>query len=256
MRLVPLGSGSQGNATLVELGGMRILVDAGLSARQLERRLEAIGVAAGKVDAIFLTHEHGDHARGAERFSKKNGVPVFCSVETLQALDASPHHFASWEPLPDWGVEFGTVRIECFDVPHDAARPVGYLLFGEGLKVGIATDLGHVTTLVAERLKGCHVLMVESNHDPQLLRDGNYPWHLKQRVSGRTGHLSNEETARLLRYAVDESCRAVVLGHLSESNNTPGHARRAASLALRAGGADRVTMRIAQTRRPTPAIEL
>lgn len=256
MRLIPLGSGSQGNATLVELGGSSLLIDAGLSARQLQLRLEAVGVAAAKIDGIFLTHEHGDHARGAERFSKKHGVPVFCSLETLQALDASPHHFASWEPLPDRGIDLGTVRIECFDVPHDAARPVGFLLFGEGIKVGIATDLGHVTTLVAERLKGCQVIMIEANHDALLLRDGPYPWHLKQRVSGRTGHLSNEETARLLRYAVDDSCQAVVLGHLSESNNTPGHARRAASLALQASGAQRVTMRIAQTRRPTPAIEL
>ena len=115
MRLVPLGSGSTGNATLIELGGSAILVDAGLSARQLELRLDSVGVDPSSIAGIFLTHEHGDHARGAERFSKKNGVPVFCSVETLKALDASPAHFASWEPLPDWGVDLGPLRIEPFD---------------------------------------------------------------------------------------------------------------------------------------------
>jgi phosphoribosyl 1,2-cyclic phosphodiesterase len=120
----------------------------------------------------------------------------------------------------------------------------------------VATDLGHATTLVVERLRGCEALIVESNHDQRMLRDGPYPWHLKQRVAGRMGHLSNDEAASLIRAAAGPDCRAVVLAHLSEKNNTPELARGAAARALESVGARRVTMRVAQGRRPTPAVEL
>ena len=130
MRLVPLGSGSRGNSALVELGGVRLLVDAGLSARQLAGRLESVGVAPGGVDGILLSHEHEDHSRGAETFSRKHGTPVLCSVETLEAMDGSPAHFAEWRPLGPAGIDLGTVRVEPFPVPHDAAAPVGFVILG------------------------------------------------------------------------------------------------------------------------------
>ncbi len=257
MRFIPLGSGSRGNATLVELGSTRLLVDAGLSARALGARLGAVGVAAGDIDFILLSHDHGDHVRGAERFSLLHGVPVVCSPETLDALDRSQHHFASWTELSENGpMILGDCRIESFPVPHDAARPVGFVIEGEGLRIGMATDLGCVTTVVQERLRGCHVVMIESNHDAEMLLNGPYPWHLKQRVAGRTGHLSNDEAARLLREVVDDSCRAVVLAHLSEHNNTPKLARGAAARALSAAGRKRLEMRVAATNRLTPALEL
>ena len=257
MRLIPLGSGSQGNATLVEFGRKRILVDAGLSARMLARRLEAVGVEPASLDAVLLSHEHHDHARGAERFSKKHGVPVFCSLETLEAMDRSPIHFAEWHSLePGTLMDMGSVRVDPFPVPHDAARPVGFVLEGEELKVGIVTDLGQATTLVVQRLRGCHLLMVESNHDDALLRNGPYPWQIKQRVGGRLGHLSNSEAAGLVEEAVSESCQVVLLAHLSESNNTPSLAREAASGALARRGRGRVSLHVAETRTTTPPIVL
>ena len=257
MRVIPLSSGSQGNATLVEFGSARLLVDAGLSARRLGQRLKSFGVSPGDIDCILLSHEHGDHTQGAERFSKRHHVPVASSAETLEAMDLSPLHFSEWIALPRAErLDLGGVQVESFPVPHDAARPVGFVIHGDGMRVGIATDLGHVTTLVLERLRGCDVLMVEANHDEIMLRDGPYPWHLKQRVRGRLGHLSNHEAAALLRRTVDGSCRAVILAHLSERNNTQALARRAAAAALQAAGGKRVEMRVAAGRGATPPVVL
>jgi len=233
VRFLPLASGSRGNATLVEFGSTRLLVDAGLSARGLKERLSRVGLEPSALDAILLTHEHLDHARGAARLSKLHGIPVICAHETLDALDCSPAHLAAWQPLDAGRVlDLGAVAIEPFPVPHDAARPVGYVLHGEGLRVGIATDLGHATTLVIERLRRCDLVMIESNHDDRMLLDGPYPWHVKQRVQGRLGHLSNHEAAAVLRETVGDACRAVVLAHLSESNNRPALVRRIAGAAL------------------------
>lgn len=257
MRVVPLGSGSHGNSTLVEFGNTRLLVDAGMSARQLKLHLATCGVSPDQIDCILLTHEHLDHSKGAERFSLLHGVPVACTLETLHAMDRSHVHFAEWRPLPPAGwLDLGAVRVESFPVPHDAARPVGFVLHGEGLRVGVATDLGHATTLVTERLRGCHVLMIESNHDETMLQLGSYPWHLKQRVAGRLGHLSNDEAATLIRSTVGPSCSAVILAHLSEKNNTQALARSTAAAAMIAAGGKRAQMRVAAARRPTPAVEL
>jgi phosphoribosyl 1,2-cyclic phosphodiesterase len=257
VRFIPLASGSTGNATLVELDSLRLLVDAGLSARALGQRLRSAGVEPSSIDCILLTHEHTDHVRGVERFSMQHGVPVACAIETLEAMDRSPDDLAEWVPLVQGaGLALRDVEVDPFPVPHDAARPFGFVLRGEGLKIGMATDLGHATTLVRQRLAGCHVLMVESNHDEEMLLNGPYPWFLKQRVGGRTGHLSNGDTASLLSAVVDDSCQAVVLAHLSEKNNRPDLARCSAAGALAAGGRGRVTMRVAAAQRPTPAVEL
>jgi phosphoribosyl 1,2-cyclic phosphodiesterase len=255
LRLFPIASGSKGNATLLEFGSTRVLVDAGLSARRLTLRLAELGLDPAEIDLILLSHEHADHTRGAERFSKRHGTSVACCWETLEAMDCSPSHFHGWQPLnPGETFDLGRVKILPFPVPHDAARPVGFVVEGEGLRVGIVTDLGHATTLVMERLRGCDVLMIESNHDDRMLIDGPYPWHLKQRVSGRLGHLSNAEAAALLRETAGDSCRAVVLAHLSESNNTPALARQAAASALDASGSRRAEMRVASPTSTTPPI--
>jgi len=257
VRVVALGSGSHGNATLVEFGATRVLVEAGLSARTLAKRLESIGVAPGSLTAVLVSHEHQDHASGAERFSKVFGVPLVCTVETLEALDLSPIHVAEWIPLePGSLLDLAGVEVDAFPVPHDAARPVGFCVHGEGVRVGIVTDLGHATTLVVERLRGCHVLMVEANHDDRMLQGGPYPWHLKQRIGGRMGHLSNEEAALLIERVAEPECRAVILTHLSEKNNTPALARDAAARALQRAGQRRVEMRVAAATRPSPAVVL
>jgi phosphoribosyl 1,2-cyclic phosphodiesterase len=243
MRVIPLGSGSRGNATLVEFeqtgrlfGSTRLLVDAGISARELTRRLALVDVAPQTIDAILLSHEHDDHSRGAERFSRKHGVPVLCSMATLDALDLSPSHFSRWDPLvAGRPVSVAGISVEAFAVPHDAADPVGFVLTDHGRRFGIATDLGHATPPVVERLRGCDVLMIESNHDDRMLHEGPYPWRLKQRVAGRLGHLSNREAAELLRHVVDRACRVVVLAHLSEKNNTRQLARRSAAAVVGGG---------------------
>ncbi len=257
VRLVPLGSGSRGNATLVEFGAVRLLVDAGLAARTLAARLESVGVEPGSVQAVLLSHEHHDHAQGASRYSLRNGIPVACTVETLEALDLPPTEFARWIPFePGRAFELSGVRVHPFPVPHDAANPVGFVLEANGTRVGVVTDLGHATTLVAERLRGCHVVMVEANHDDRLLRDGPYPWHLKQRIGGRMGHLSNDEAAALLADSVGDDCRAIVLAHLSEKNNDVRIARSTVAQRLARAGRRRFAMRIAEKTRPTPPVEI
>jgi phosphoribosyl 1,2-cyclic phosphodiesterase len=257
VQVVPLGSGSRGNATLVEFGETRLLVDAGLSARMLGRRLGELGVEPNAIDAILLSHEHQDHARGAERFSRQHGVPVVCAVETLEAADLSRSHFAAWHSLePGRRFEVGSVQIDPFPVPHDAARPVGFVLEGNGARVGIVTDLGQATTLVVQRLRGCHALMIEANHDDAMLRDGPYPWRLKQRVGGRMGHLSNDEAARLVEGAADGNCKVVILAHLSEKNNEPRLASAAAERALRRAGRRGVRVVVAASREASPPVVL
>jgi len=257
VRVVPLGSGSSGNATLVAFGARCFLVDAGLSARELGLRLEAVGVAPRLLTAILVSHEHHDHARGLERFAVKHAVPVFTTPETLAALNLAPRHVGAWHPFEP-GVPFDAdgVKVHPFAIPHDAVNPVGFVLEAQGSRVGIATDLGHATTLVVERLRGCHVLVVEANHDDDMLVRGPYPWALKQRISGRLGHLSNTEAATLLAATADADCQAVILAHLSESNNTAAKARQAVAAALAAVGRSRYVMRVATRGAPTPAVEI
>ncbi len=258
MRVVPLASGSRGNATLVEFGrgGLfgptRLLVDAGLSARELERRLEGLGVPPASIDAVLLSHEHDDHARGIERFSRRHRVPVLCTRATLDALDRSPSHFDRWHRLqPGSPLDVGGVVVEPFSVPHDAADPLGFVLSAGGVRFGIATDLGHATPLVVERLRGCDVLMIESNHDDRLLQTGCYPWQLKQRVAGRLGHLSNHEAAALIGEVAGGGCRFVVLAHLSEHNNTRELAQRCAAGIVRRLPGPRPRLRVAATAAPS-----
>jgi phosphoribosyl 1,2-cyclic phosphodiesterase len=255
MRLVPLGSGSRGNATLVEMGATRLLVDSGLSCRQLALRLEQIGVEPATVDWIVLSHEHEDHVRGAELLSRTHGVPVLSSMQTLEAMDRSPVHFADWQPFVPRPFDLGDVRVELFPVPHDAVAPVGFVLRGAGLRIGFATDLGHVTDVVRDRLRGCHVQMIESNHDEVMLREGAYPWSLKDRIAGRQGHLSNREAAEGLAETVDGECRAVVLLHLSEHNNAPALAVETVARALKRDRGRQVEIHVASAHRPTPALE-
>ncbi|HZN55338.1 MAG TPA: MBL fold metallo-hydrolase [Candidatus Polarisedimenticolaceae bacterium] len=257
VRVLPLGSGSSGNATLVAFGTTTVLVDAGLSARELTLRLEGAGVAPASLAAILLSHEHHDHARGLPRFAAKHRVPVFTTPEALAALNLAPRHLPAWHPLEP-GVRFEAygVAVDPFAVPHDAANPVGFVLSAAGVRVGIATDLGHATTLVVERLRGCHVVMVEANHDDGMLLQGPYPWALKQRIGGRLGHLSNDEAAALLAEVVDDDCQAVVLAHLSESNNTGSLARAAVSTALARAGRTRYDMRVAARCAATPVVEI
>lgn len=232
MRLAVLGSGSSGNALVVASGAHRLLVDAGFSCRMLEKRLAILGEDAADLDAVLLTHEHGDHVRGARRLMTRHGMPVHGTAGTLDACGLSPAALASAAPAAAGQMshvvrsgepfEVPGFRVEAFAIPHDAREPVGYVIEDEaGTRLGVAADLGTRSRLAWARLARVDALVLETNHDLQMLRAGPYPWHLKQRVAGRHGHLSNREAALGLRELVSDRLRLVVAYHLSRTNNMP-----------------------------------
>ncbi|MCZ6833037.1 MAG: MBL fold metallo-hydrolase [Acidobacteria bacterium] len=218
---INLGSGSAGNSSLVRAGRTTLLIDIGFSARETGRRMALAGVAVESVTAILLTHEHNDHVAGAAVASRRWGVPVFCRASVAEAARLHEKGAAHLESLPESRFDLGDLRITPFPVPHDAVETVGFVVEGEGVRLGYATDMGEVTDTVVEHLAGSHILAVEANHDVDMTRHGPYPWHLKKRILGDRGHLSNEGTAELLSRVTGAETRQVVLTHLSETNNTP-----------------------------------
>lgn len=221
MRVHVLASGSKGNATYVEINDTKLLVDAGISARQIKNRLADIGVDAGALDGILITHEHRDHISGLATLCKQYALPVYSRRATFEAMYC-------YDKLPCCQVQaigerftVGRIRAEAFSISHDAADPVGYNLFGNDLKCTIATDLGFVTSSVQAAIDHTDVLVLEANHDIGMLKEGSYPLALKRRILGNRGHLSNEEAAWTLVRMKRPSQLKVVLAHLSEENNRP-----------------------------------
>jgi phosphoribosyl 1,2-cyclic phosphodiesterase len=222
VRVCLLASGSKGNSVFVEAGASKLLIDAGLSARELMLRLEAIGAEGRELDAILISHEHSDHIRGAGALARKLKIPLLLSHQTFQASSAFIGKTEIIEFESGCPFSFKDIQVDPFSITHDACDPVGFMIeCGDG-KIGIATDLGIATGLVKEKLKGCRALVVESNHDEEMLVNGPYPWHLKQRIRSRHGHLSNSESASLLDEIIHPGLEAVFLAHLSEVNNDPG----------------------------------
>jgi phosphoribosyl 1,2-cyclic phosphodiesterase len=300
VRFTVLASGSKGNSTVVSGGRTRILVDAGLSCRELVRRMRLAGEDPETLDAIIITHEHSDHINGLAVTARKLGIPVYFTEGTHRAWmrwltprrqmtyaqwleqcrkqaaerqaeaegpqsdsetdadpdesvfvaepappESSPALAATHAKDPAWlpSVEYfqagqpfaiGDIAISPFTIPHDAADPVGFVFRAEGVRLGIATDLGYIPPNVKAQLKGLDLLLLESNHDLEMLRDGPYPWSVKQRVLSRVGHLSNDAAAEFLENEYDGRAAFVILGHLSESNNLPELARVTAERALQA----------------------
>jgi phosphoribosyl 1,2-cyclic phosphodiesterase len=244
LNLTLLGSGSTGNATLVSDGGFHVLVDVGLSGRETARRLRGCGVAPEQVSAIVVSHEHGDHTRGVAPFTKDLDIPVFITDLTLGAsgiaLDpAKVQRIESGTPF-----EIGGMLFTPFAVPHDAADPLAFTIEKGGAKIAVVLDLGYISNLVVERLKDCAAIVLESNHDVQMLKVGPYPWALKQRVLSRRGHLSNDTVAQYLAESFDGSARHLILAHLSQKNNLPELALLSAQRALE----ERLTLNSCQTR--------
>lgn len=232
MRVCLLASGSKGNAIYIETGETRLLLDAGLSARQVGVRLAQIGVEADSLHGLLVSHEHNDHCCGVGPLSRKYRLPVFMNPQTRQALPKLGPIGDHREFDPGDTFCFRDLEIETIPLAHDATPTVGYLLNTPEGKVGVATDLGVATRLVADRLRHCRILILESNYDEELLRDGPYPWHLKQRIRSRHGHLSNNDSAALLDGLLWDGLEGLFLAHLSETNNTPQHAESAARQVL------------------------
>lgn len=228
-----LASGSKGNAIYVSDGATAILVDAGLSGRELERRMRAKGLEPEKLSAVLVTHEHSDHIRGAGVLSRRYKIPVYITAKTARAIDSrlgKPHETVYFDIGSKFSV--GELNVHPFSTSHDACDPAGFTVERGGRKVGVATDLGIATSMVRHHLKDCGLLVLEANHDPRMLIEGPYPWPLKQRIRGRTGHLSNTESRDLIGELVNGGLSQVVLAHLSETNNTPEKALREVTPAM------------------------
>ena len=227
-----LGSGSSGNATLLSNGDAHVLLDAGLSGREVCRRMLTLGVAPERLRGIVITHEHMDHTRGLRILAKQLRLPVYVSDPTLEAL--GPSAGASRRERIESGQEFVLAGMTFlpFAVPHDAADPLAFVVMAGGQRLALAMDLGYISGLVKERLAACDCLILESNHDLEMLKVGPYPWALKQRVMSRQGHLSNEAVAQFLTEDFDLQARFIYLAHLSRNNNHPDLAWLAASRAL------------------------
>lgn len=229
-----IGSGSKGNSTLVRDSNTTVLIDAGFSCRQLVLRLTSLGVEPEDLDAIVVTHEHSDHIDGLRVFTKRFGTPVYCTDKTA---DTHPIHNQQLSRLETFGnsepFTIGSLDFSPFSIPHDAADPVAFVIETEGIRIGHCTDAGYPTELIRHSLKGCNLLVLESNHDYRMLIDGPYPWPLKQRIMGRTGHLNNESCAELLKDIYHHDLIAVRLAHLSQENNTGELASKESLLALK-----------------------
>jgi phosphoribosyl 1,2-cyclic phosphodiesterase len=235
-----LASGSRGNTMLVESSSTRILVDAGISCRETFKRIKAAGGDPHALSAILITHEHSDHVSGLLVLARKLKIPVFMTGATHQAWSRSMRDACGERPqlarLETFGAGrsflIGDIEVKPFTIPHDAVDPVGFTFRAEGLKIGIATDLGRLLANVKDNLRGCDLLVIESNHDLEMLRNGPYPWSVKQRVGSPTGHLSNEKLAEFFANDYDGHASYIVLAHLSEQNNHPARALREAEKAL------------------------
>ncbi|MFO7494491.1 MAG: MBL fold metallo-hydrolase [Desulfobacterales bacterium] len=228
-----LASGSRGNAIYVADATTAVLIDAGLSGVEIERRLRSRGLSPDRLNAVLVTHEHDDHIRGVGVLSRRYRLPVYITAPTLKVAGAQ---LGRLHAICDFqcghGFQIDALHFRPFALCHDAEDPTGFTVSANGTRLGIATDLGIATALVHENLKDCAALILEANHDPLMLENGPYPWPLKQRIKSRSGHLANSEARQLLSAVRHPRLRHVILAHLSEKNNSPEKALAEVGLAL------------------------
>jgi phosphoribosyl 1,2-cyclic phosphodiesterase len=256
VRLTILGSGSAGNCAYIETEETRFLLDVGFSARQIRKRLAAIGRTPENLNGILITHEHSDHIQGLTNLAEKLHIPVFCNRATQQAIQYQTRALLDWRLFATGAAfELGDVAVETFTVPHDAQDPVGFLLRTSSANIGVLTDLGHTTKLVIERIRTAHVLLIEANHDVKLLHECPHrPWSLKQRILSRHGHLSNEGAAQAVEQIMSPDLRHLYLGHLSRECNRPELAHRVMSECLQRIGAHHVQLQLASQASPSTTL--
>lgn len=219
-----LFSGSGGNCFLVGDGETKILVDAGVSEKKIACALHDVGTSLDEISAIFITHEHADHVKGLEMIEKHRKIPVHMTDGTARAFifdPRSPIFESLFAHRGNFSANAGKFAVSSFSVPHDAADPVGYIFEKDGVRVGFATDAGHVSDEMIENLVGCRAAVIESNHDERALMLGPYPYRLKERIMSKNGHLSNTDAAYLSKLLADGGAKAILLAHLSKENNAP-----------------------------------
>jgi len=242
LRVCSLGSGSSGNALVVEatdgLSTSRVLIDNGFNLRQLRRRLERAGLSIEAVDAIFVTHEHSDHSAGVASFARRHRVAVYCTRGTALACDFDGQAML-WHCIEaDQVIEIGALRLQPYAVPHDAGEPVQYTFTDGARRAGILTDAGECSEGIQRALDGLHALVLECNHDAQMLQQGAYPVFLKRRIAGGLGHLSNDQAAGILQQIDRSRLGWIAAAHLSAANNRPDLARAALAAVLNCAAAD------------------
>ena len=239
MTVCPLFSGSSGNSVYISCGGVKLLVDAGVSAARVMGALREIGVDTGDLDAILVTHEHVDHVRGLGVLSRKYHVPIYANEGTWNGImqkeaGIPPYLMRTLYTGEDFYI--GDVNVHPFAIPHDAMEPVGYALSCKGLRCALATDIGHISRGWMDAVSGCQALVLEANHDVEMVERGPYPQRLKKRILSRNGHLNNEDCARALLELAGAGAKAVFLSHLSADNNLPELAYNTVCGALSAAG--------------------
>jgi phosphoribosyl 1,2-cyclic phosphodiesterase len=255
LQICVLASGSKGNAIYVSDGQTAILVDAGLSGIEIERRTKAAGIDIHTLKAIVVSHEHSDHIRGVGILARRFNLPVYITEETAAAAAQSLgriDRILHFEIGRSFAID--DLAIHPFATSHDASDPAGFTISQNGRKIGIATDLGVATAMVKQHLRACSLLVLEANHDPTMLIDGPYPWPLKQRIQSRSGHLSNEDSGHLLSELKHDGLCHVILAHLSETNNTPEKALTAVQTAI--GGDDAIQLHVATQERCSDLVVL
>ena len=246
MEVCVLASGSKGNCIYVSGGGTSLLVDAGLSARELVSRMQRVDIAPESIQAVLFTHDHVDHYRGVEVFSRKYPVRLFANEGTAAGIEACcPKLSCGWEIFETASAfDIGGLKVEAFTVPHDAADPVGFVFDDGGSRLCLATDLGQATPLICAKLAQCHAAILESNHDYDMLMQSERPWPLKTRIAGRSGHLSNDDAAALMCTSLSQQLHTLYLAHLSEECNTPALALNTMRQALRKAGREDVRVEV------------
>jgi phosphoribosyl 1,2-cyclic phosphodiesterase len=255
MRFSILGSGSRGNSVFVESGKTKILIDAGFTSKVIESRLHSIGRELRDINALCLTHEHHDHISGAGVLSRKNKIPIYATPGTFCAGEKRLGNlFARKEFETGERLEIDDLMVRSFRVSHDTADPVGFVISDGKSSIGYCTDTGKISHLMAHRLRDCNALILECNHDLEMLKNGPYPWPLKQRVRSNMGHLSNEDAAACLADLIGTHLHIAVLAHLSETNNTPMLAREAVRAAVQQWG--ETTLFVAVQEKALPLIEI
>ncbi|NCD32447.1 MAG: MBL fold metallo-hydrolase [Spartobacteria bacterium] len=240
MRVCVLASGSSGNCIYISSGSTHILIDVGLSGKETERRLALLDVDPKAINGICVTHEHSDHTKGIRVMNKRHGIPLYGNSGTIEN---SGYKELPWNVFATGSVfEIGDLTVESFSIPHDAYDPVGFIVTHGEARVGVATDIGMPTQLIRSKISHCDALVLECNHDLQLLEQSSRPWHLKQRIKGRQGHLSNQTAAKLLSEIACERLRHVFLAHISGECNLHDRAYSEVTGELHIAGHDHITV--------------